>query len=197
MIETNTNNSNICLYDCKELVRECVTKSCLEIDCDEILNALTCEIDIDKFQSWLNRNINTFKTKQNIQTYFKRAFITELHKGTFNIEKIVVDTTSLVKAMRDKGIKVTKDDPLYLEIMWEEIIKACIKEDVATNLNHSVIDYMNEGDDFQMYLYYIKHSNGLRGLTIDWDKIDTLYKQELAKWTIMLNDLSLEALPND
>lgn len=197
MIDKNTDMSNVCIDMCKEEVREHVSSSCLNIDVEDITSVLYEPIDIDKFKAWFDRNLSTFKTKQIIQPYFKRAFLNELNKGTFKEEKIALDTTSLVNTMREKGIKVSNDDPLYLEIMWEEIFKAGIKDEVAVNLNRHVIDYMEQGQDFQMYLYYIKHNNGLRGLTIDWDKIDSEYQRQLKVWKIILNDLSLEVKLND
>ena len=197
MINTNTNYSNDCLYVLKEQMRECVTSSYLDLDCDDIFSALTCDIDINKFKTWLDFNLNTFKSKQNIQTYFKKAFYKEVDRGTFKPTELKIDVSSLVRAMKDKGIVITTDDPLYLEIMWEEIFKAGIKEDVVINLNRLIVGYMEKGQDFKMYLYYVKHSNALKGLTIDWDKIDREYEKELACWKRILNELSLEALPND
>lgn len=197
MIDTNTNYSNVCLFDCKEKVREHVSSSCLNIDCDDILNALTEEIDVNKFEAWFDRNINNFKTKQNIQTYFKRAFISELNKGTFKLNEISVDMSQLVSAMRGKGIKVLSDDTCYLELMWLEIVRKGMPIEAIQQLNRKVIDYMHSGQTFADYVSLIKKSNAVKPYDIDWDKVEAQSKAELEWWTRMLNNLSLEVIPNE
>ena len=199
MVDKVTNNSFIHSVNSLELVREHVAKSSLNINADEVTSVYANEmneIDFDRFIDWFETNKNNIANATNRQRYFNKAFADQMSKGTFKL-KSKPDISMLVNAMRSKGIKVSNDDTLYLDVMWTEIFKAGIKEDVAVNLNHSVVEYMKEGDDFQMYVYYIKHSNGLRGVKVNWEKIDDVYTKELAKCKAILNELSLEVIPND
>lgn len=196
-MKETTNYSNDCLFECKELLRECVSSSSLNINCDDITNALHEEIDVDKFKTWLERNINTFKTKQNIQSYFNRAFFKELDKGTFKLEQQAVEVATLSTALRNKGVKVTSSDTAYIEIMWQEIVRLGMTEEQAINLNHKIVDYMKEGQTFQDYIGLVKKSKALEGYKIDWNKIEVKYQKAIEKWDRVLNQLSLEALPND
>ena len=188
-MKDNNTCSNDLYCKCKELMREHVVKSSLNINCDDIFNALTEEIDIIKFKSWFDRNITQFKTKQNIQTYFKKAFMNELKNGSFKVEEIHIDTTSLVSALRNKGIKVTDIDPLYLEIMWEHIIKAGMPIKDCESLNHKAVDYLKEGQVFDDYVDIIKRSNAVKHYNVDWDSISQELNVEMKKWESVLEGI--------
>lgn len=201
MEETN-NYSNDCLFDCKERVRECVSSSSLNISCDDITNALHEEIDVDKFKTWLERNINTFKTKQDIQSYFNRAFFKELDKGTFKLAKKVevervVEVTSLSLALREKGIEVLGNHTCYIEIMWQHIIRKGMKEIDAIELNHEIVGGMKSGQTVKDYIALVKKHIKLKGYKVDWEAINKEYQVAIDEWTRILNEISLEALPND
>ena len=167
------------LIACKEQVCACIRESSLNIDCDDIKNTLTGEIDIAKFKKWFETNLSYFKTKQNPNSYFKKAFIIELQKGRFDIDAISIDTSTLISALRKKGIEVLSDDTAYVEIMWLEIIKQGMKIEDIVKLNHKILDYMKSGQSFQDYVNLVRKSNAIKGYSIDWDKIQKDYEEEL------------------
>ena len=191
MIEKNTNNSNDCLFECKELIRKHVSSSSLNVSCDEIINALTEEIDIEKFKAWFDRNINYFKTRQNIQPYFNRAFQKELEKGTFELNESGINGVTLFQALREKGVKVIQEDTCYIMVMWGEIFYKCgVKAETIQQLNHKIVDYMKEGQTSKDYIEYVKNSQLVSSLKIDWDKVQKEYEKEYAEWQEILNSLN-------
>ena len=181
---------------CKEQISAHVSNSCLSIDCEDITNALTEEIDIDKFIEWFDRNIDTFKTKQIIQPYFKRAFLTELNRGTFKLKTVVLNVITLADVMKQKGISISTDDTLYMGVMWGEIYRRGMSADQIALLNRKVLDYMESGQTFADYVALIKRSNAIKVYEVDWDKVNAEYETELAKCKKILNELALE-IPND
>lgn len=181
--------SNV-LIVCKEQICACISNSSLNINCDDITSMLTQEIDVNKFKAWFESNLNYFKTKTNPNSYFKKAFISELNKGRFKLEEKVIDTSTLTKAMRDKGIEVLSNDTAYIEIMWLEIIKQGMSVDAIVELNHKIIGYMEKGQKFADYVYLVKRSNAIKAYNIDWDKIQKHYEEEISEWDKMLNELS-------
>ena len=177
---------------CKEQICAYVKESSLNIDCDDIKSALTKEISFSKFKTWFDSKITTFTTKQNQHIYFKKAFVTELQKGTFDIDEISLDTTSLITALRNKGVSVLSDDTAYIEIMWLEIIASGMSIDDAKNLNHQIVDYMKSGQTIAEYVNLVKRSNALKGYQIDWNKIQTRYEEEIELWDKALEKLNEE-----
>ena len=187
--------ANNCMYSndlsvCKEQLRECVYNSCLGINCDDILDALHEPIDMFKFAEWFGFSVGIIQTKQNKQSYFNKAFLSELNKGRFKIKEFYLDTTSLIKALRDKEIKVLSNDTAYIEIMWETILKSGLSIDSATELNHKIVDYMKKGQSFTDYVELVKKSKALKDYKIDWMAIDKKYQEEINRWTQMLNELN-------
>ena len=196
MIDKTTNYSNDCLYECKELMREHVLNSCLDINCDDICSALYEEIDIDKFKAWFDRNVNTFKSKQNIQTYFKRAFLTELNRKTFELKVEAVNSQFLIEALRDKGIKILADDTCYIDVMWTYVHKLGCPIEMIQDLNHKIVDYMKEGQTFKDYLDLVKKSKALKPYSIDWKHVEEQYLTELAKWNAVLDEMYITGVEN-
>lgn len=182
----NTNISNDCLNECKEQLCACIKESNLDINCDEIKNALTQEIDIKKFKTWFQANTNNFKSKTNPHSYFKKAFLAELSKGKFEVEEISIDTVSLMRAFELKGIKTTSDDSLYAEIMWETIIKAGMAIESVVELNHKILDYMTSEQTFQDYVALVKRSNAVKAYKVDWEKIQKEYSSSISEWNNMI-----------
>lgn len=178
----NTNISNDCLNECKEQMCACIKESSLDINCDEIKNALTQEIDIKKFKTWFQANTNNFKTKTNPHSYFKKAFLAELSKGKFEVEEISIDTGSLMRAFELKGIIATSDDSLYAELMWETIIKAGMAIESVVELNHKIVGYMKKDQTFQDYVSLVKRSKAIKSYNVDWEKIQERYSSLLSKW---------------
>jgi len=190
MNEKNTNNSNDCLFECKELMRKHISSSSLNINCEDTLSVLTEEIDVDKFKAWFDRNINTFKSKQNIQTYFNRAFHKELEKGTFKLEEVGWNATTLFQALRERGVKVIQDDTCYICVMWEAYARVGVKIETVQELNHKIVDFMKEGQTTQDYIDIVKKSKTLSEYNIDWDKVQETYEKEIAEWHRILDELS-------
>lgn len=189
MEQKSTNNSNDCLLNCKELIRKHVSSSSLNVSCDEIINALTEEIDIEKFKAWYDRNIDYFKTKQNIQPYFNKAFLKELNKGTFEKKREIWNGVTLFQALRERGVKVIPDDTCYICIMWGAYQDAGIKIEEVQQLNHKIVDYMKEGQTSQDYIEFVKKSKALQAYHIDWDKVQEEYEVEIAEWHRILDEL--------
>lgn len=178
----NTNVSNVCLNDCKEKVCACIRESNLSINCDEIKDALTQEIDIRKFKTWFDANTNNFKNKTNPNSYFKKAFLAELSKGKFEVEELSIDPSSLMRALRFKGIKTTPDDSGYAEIMWEEIIKAGMPTETVVELNHKIVRFLMKDQTFEDYVSLVKRSNAIKAYTVDWERIQQRYLSLLNEW---------------
>ena len=178
----NTNVSNVCLIECKEEVCACIRESNLSINCDEIKDALTHEIDINKFKSWFESNTNNFKNKTNPNSYFKKAFLAELSKGKFELDEISIDTSSLMRALRFKGINTTPDDSGYAEIMWEEIIRAGMSVESVVELNHKIVKYLAKEQTFEDYVSLVKRSNAIKAYNIDWERIQQRYASLLNEW---------------
>lgn len=193
----NNTSSNDCLYDCKEQMRECVSSSNLNIDCEQAISALTREIDIEKFKAWLERNKSYIQTKQNIQSYFNRAFLKELEKGTFDVKLVSWNSTTLFNAMRGKGINVIQDDTCYITLMWNYYVKAGVKIDLIQELNHKIVDFMKEGQTTQDYINLVKKSKALQDYKVDWKKLQEDYEIEIADWHRILANLSMEVIPSE
>ena len=177
-----TNISNDCLFDCKEQMRKCVLSSNLNINCDEATNALRERIDISKFKAWLDKASYSIQSKENKQTYFNRAFLNELQKGTFKLEIPSVSYNSLIQALRDKGVTVLSDDTCYLEIMWNWMFAHGLDLKASQDLNHKIVDYMKEGQTFADYLTLVKKSKLIQTITVDWDAIEKEYQEARAEW---------------
>lgn len=196
MVDINNTYSNDCLYDCKELIRKHISSSSLNINCEDIISVLYEPIDTDKFKAWLDRNINTFKTKQIIQPYFKKAFIAELNKGSFKVESKVVDCTSLIQALRDSDVKVLSNDTLYLNVLWSIIIRKGMTEEQAKDLNRKIIAYLKKGQTFADYIELVKNSKALKPYEIDWAKVQTEYEIEEERWNKLWEEAVLTGVEN-
>lgn len=187
-----TNNSNVCLIECKEIVRKCISSSNLNINCDEILQYIHEEIDADKFDSWLKFNLDTFKSKTNQASYFKKSFLNELNKGTFKKEHLyfLPNTQPLINAMRDKNITILADDAAYLYVMWGYLLNIKkIDEKTCVELNNKIIAYMHDGQTFSDYKKLLKNSKTLKDYNIDWELIDKKTQAYISQWNDILLDL--------
>ena len=197
-MSNNTNNSNILSsFNHKELLRERVASSNLNITADRVINACTNEIDINKFDLWFEDNKDKIANANNRQRYFDKAFLDQYNKGTFKLKEIAVETSQLVDAMRGKGIKVTSNDTAYIFLMWQEIARQGMNEEEIIKLNHKIIDYMSKEQTFADYVSLVKRSNAIKAYDVDWEKIEKTYQEEIEWWDRALNELSLEALPNE
>ena len=195
----NTNYSNDCLFVCKEQLREYVSSSSLDIVCDDIFNALRKPIDVTKFKKWFDSNLNNFKSKQNIKTYFDKSFWKEYGDGRFNLVEKSIDFTSLVQALRDKGIKVTSDDTITIDVLWRHILRQDISVEEAVDINHKVVEYMKSGQSFSDYLNNIKKSKILKdhNVELNWEAINAEVLEISNEWEATLDKLSFGGVPND
>ena len=190
-----TNYSNVCLIECKEIVRKCIVSSSLNINCDEILTYIQEEIDTDKFDSWLQFNLETFKSKTNQASYFKKSFLNELSKGTFKKEHLyfLPNTQPLINAMRDKNITILADETAYLYVMWDYLLNIKkIDEKTCVELNNKVITYMHDGQTFSDYKKLLKNSKTLKEYGVDWELIDQKAQEYIGGWNNILNELESE-----
>ena len=190
-----TNYSNVCLIECKEILRRCIVSSSLNINCDEILTHIQEEIDTDKFDSWLQFNLETFKSKTNQTSYFKKSFLNELNKGTFKKEHLyfLPNTQPLINAMRDKNITILADETAYLYVMWDYLLNIKkIDEKTCVELNNKVITYMHDGQTFSDYKKLLKNSKTLKEYGVDWELIDQKAQEYIGGWNNILNELESE-----
>lgn len=181
--------SNDLLLECKELIRKCVSNSCLKVNCDEILTCVHEPIDTDKFESWLSFNLETFKSKTNQSSYFKKSFVNELNKGTFTISKVeyIPNTQELINQMREK-IVLLADDTAYLTVLWDYMLNdKKIELSTCKKLNQQVIVYMT--GTFEDYKSLLKRSNTLKPYNVDWELIDKRTAEYINSWNQTLDEL--------
>lgn len=190
------NVSNVCIVDSKEFVRKCVNNSFLKVNVDEILECVCEEIDTDKFESWFKFNLQTFISKTNQTSYFKKALTNEIQKGSFKVNHIeyLPSIQPFINALKDKGIVVLADDSGYLSVLWEELFdKYKVSVDVACKLNRQILEYMKPGQTFADYKELLKKSNTLKPYRIIWEEIDEKANQFNEKWNEMLNEMEMES----
>lgn len=200
-MKTPTNNSNDCLNECKEQIRKCISSSSLKINYEDITSVIVKPINVNSFQEWLDRNINTFNSKTNIQTYFKKAFINEMSKGTFDYKEPAINPTTLIEALRNKGVVITPNDTLYIDIMWRYYLKRGMKIEEVQKLNSQIVAYMKEGQTFNDYISLVKRSKPTQAYKINWIAIDVEYDHNKKMWediiTLTPNEEDLEVDPSD
>ena len=190
------NVSNVCIVDSKEFVRKCVSNSFLKVNVDEILECVCEEIDTDKFESWFKFNLQTFISKTNQTSYFKKALTNEIQKGSFKVNHIeyLPSIQPFINALKNKGIVVLADDSGYLSVVWEELLdKYKISVDVACKLNRQILDFMKPGQAFADYKELLKKSNTLKPYGIVWEEIDEKANQFNEKWNKMLDEMEMES----
>lgn len=184
--------SNDLFVEYKELVCECIVKSNLKVNCDDILTHIHEEIDIDKFNTWLQFNLQTFQTKTNISSYFQKSFLNELKKGTFKVVKVnhLPNTQAFLNELRDIGISISADDSAYMWVLWEELLTK-IPSDMASKLNHQIVSYMKT-NEFAEYKELIQKSNTLKPYKVNWELINRKTEDFIRYWNDTLNELGDE-----
>jgi len=184
----NMNELNVC----KEQLRACISESSLSVNSNDIVSTLTEPISLTKFTAWFASAQNIIKTKTNQHSYFKKAFMNELNKGTFEQEhiEVTIETTTLIKLMRDKGIEIMSNDTAYIEIMQLELYKAGLNAKTLNELSENIIDSMKKGQKAIDYVELIKSHPLIKSYKVDWERIQNKYVAEINKWTEMLNELN-------
>ena len=148
--------------------------------------------DLEIFNKWVNDNY--IKTKNNPNAYVRKIFQKELEKGTFmnNTPKIeyVPSCTLLFNAMREKGIKVIPNDTLYIQIFENYLLdKKILTPDELIENNHGGIKFLLDkikeptSTDF---INAFKRSKMLKGKTIDYEWIASIYGKQLKEWNELL-----------
>lgn len=186
-METLNTNSNDCLNECKELIRKHISSSSLKIDCEDIISVIQKPLDANLFKGWLDRNIGTFISKTNIQTYFKKAFINEMFKGTFDVKEPNTNPHTLIEALRNKGVIITSSETLFLDIMWRAYLKRGMKIEDIQKLNNQIVNYMQKGEAFEDYVSYVKRSKTTKPYDVDWGTIQKEYDQEITTWEDLIS----------
>ena len=185
------NNENE-LKNCKLVVSKLINNSNLNISCDEITSHIREEIDTDKFSSWLNYNLDKFKSKTNQASYFKKAFVNELERGTFTLVRVqnIPTTQPLINELRNKGIVLYADDTAYLYVLWEQLINYYkIPYDLAKEINRQAINSLGISDTFDTFKKLIKNSTLLKGYRIDWENIELKTIVFISQWNKTLDAL--------
>lgn len=193
MNEINTLSKN-CLYEMKRILRECAFSSSLINSCDELVAYVREDLDLDKFKAWLEFNSNNFKSKTNQVSYFKKSFLNELDKGTFDIIKVeyIPNTQALLNEMRARGICVLADEGVWVNVLFDYLLnEKKVDLDTCATLNHKVLDYMSN-QEFSNYKELIKSSNTLKKYQIDWELIEKRTRNEIDKWNDLLEETESE-----
>ena len=178
------NNQNISLNQNIALIENIITSS-LNIVCDDILTHIHEEIDVDKFKSWFNYNLDKFKDKSNVKVYFQKAFTNELNKGTFKTPEIkyLPSIEPLLNELRNKGIILLANDVAYLKVLFQELLNTYeIPAKEIVKINHKLVDRCK---DYIDYKEQIKAE--LSSYKIDWGDIEHKTQVYIAMWDFTLN----------
>lgn len=184
--------SNDLICNCKELVRECIDNSSLNINCDDVVACIHEEIDVEKFKTWFQFNLDKFKSKTNQNTYFKKSFLNELEKGTFEYIRLhyIPNTQPFINDLRNKGICVLANDCAYLFVIWDNLINYCkVPVDVARELNRKILNYLTPNNNFEDYKALLRKSKTLSTYNIDWNKVEDETNKFIADWNKTLDEL--------
>lgn len=177
------------VIECKNRIQNIIIKSSLNINCDEILIHIHEPIDVDKFESWLNYNLDKFKSKTNQASYFKKAFTNELEKGTFKLIKLnyLPKTQVLINELRDKGVVILADDSAYISVLWAELLNTYkVPSELAIRINRQAV---NQADNFNAYKTLVKSSAELVNYNVDWKEIDRKTLIYINGWNKTLDEL--------
>ena len=180
------------LNNCKLVISKIINNSNLKVSCDEITAHIREEIDTDKFSSWLNYNLDKFKSKTNQASYFKKAFVNELERGPFTLVKVqhLPNTQPLINELRSKGIVLLADDTAYLYVMWGQLLNLTkIPLDLAIRVNRQAINSLGISDNFETYKKLVKNSTLLKGYRIDWENIELKTIVFISNWNKTLDAL--------
>ena len=201
MNNENTNRSNDCLNECKEQIRKCLSSSSLKVNVDDITSVIVKPINVNSFKDWLDHNLNTFNSKTNIHTYFKKAFINEMSKGTFDYKEPAINPTTLIEALRNKGVTITADNTLYIDIMWRYYLKRGMKIEEIQKLNSQIVAFMVQGQTFEDYISLVKRSKPTKAYAINWLAIEVEYRGSKQVWDDIIalkpSEEDLEIDPQD
>lgn len=180
------NNQNNCLFELKRSVCECITTSCLNINCDDVIECIHEEIDLTKFKKWFQYNENKIKSKTNQTSYFKKSFLNELQNGTFkpkpkeeiNEFQVLADVMpTLYKYLETFEVDTSKgfdDETFFVEELQLYIVENKILTiDELNVLNERVMNYIttNESPKLTDYRNTIKKTQSLKD-KVNWEEID-------------------------
>ena len=186
------NNELNNLIECITDIRGIISSSCLNIVCDDILKEIKEPIDVDKFKTWFNYNLNNFKSKTNQTSYFKKAFTNELVKGTFEKAKVyyVPATEPMINELRSKGITILADESAYLYTMWEELLNHYkVPREIGVQVNRQAINSLTITSDFKHYVQLIQNCDLLKSYKIDWADIKDKTDAFIKRWNETLDEL--------
>ena len=94
----------------------------------------------------------------------------------------------MLNSMRSKGIEISQNDSLYIDLLNKYILnKKILNKDELRELNQSVITYLVEHPK-KNYVDLMKKSKTLKG-KVDWEELEKYYQQELTDWDNLLADI--------
>lgn len=153
------------------------------------------DFEEETFNEWLI--IKDIEHKNNPSAYLRSCFKKELEKGTFKPKakvNYIPNTQVLINAMRDKGICVMANDSVWLAVVWEHLLWLEIDFKECQELNHKILDYMNENKSFDTYKKLLMNSNSLKKYDINWALLEEKVKIKILGWDKYLEYLeSLES----
>lgn len=177
---------NIDCIELKRRVRECISTSSLNINCDDIIERVREDFDINKFKAWFQYNENKIKSKTNQSSYFKKSFLIELEKGTFNknetkdfdanwlLSQVLPTLHKYLPMFTDNIDEGFGDETFFIENLQIYLYENDILTiDEINTLNSKVMNYITTFENVKLsdYREYIKKSQLLKG-KVDWEEID-------------------------
>lgn len=199
-------NQNIVCIDLKRSVCECISTSSLNINCDDIIECVREDIDINKFKTWLQYNENKIKSKTNQTSYFKKSFLIELEKGTFkpknkdnylDVEILDLTLPTLYKYLpmfTDNVKEGFGDETFFIENLQIYLYRNDILTiDEINVLNSKVLNYITTFENVKLsdYREYIKKSQLLKG-KVDWEEVEKIEAQCKQDFEKMMKDFEVE-----
>ena len=94
----------------------------------------------------------------------------------------------LFDEMKKRGIAISPNDTLYIELLNEYILVHDILNVIdLKKFNRLMIDFLTENKE-KKYIDTAKRAKVLRD-KVDWKELDNLYQKELKDWEKLLEDL--------
>ena len=194
MVNIDCSLSNDLIVECKDSVRKRISSS-LNIYCDDLIACIREPIDLTKFEAWFQFNLNNFKSKTNQVSYFKKAFLNELEKGTFKVEVIeyVPNVQPILNDLRAKGICVMANESAYIYCLWEYLLNdKKVDIEACKKVNRGIVNLMQKGQSFNDYKDLVQRANTLAPYKIKWKEVEARAEAYINDWNKLFDELESE-----
>lgn len=136
--------------------------------------------DINRFEHWINQN--HIKDKTNPNTYVKKVFASELEKGTFTPVKEIISIEPLLMGLRSHKVHIIQEDTTYLDVLVTYLISNKLFTIKELNITLYKIIEHNDFYSSREFIKALKSSKAIKDLPIDWDFIESTYKERIEEW---------------